>query len=63
MIIFVLLPYKHVQKFPLTVNHCLTYSILLFQVAQKQQQLDVAKKELKEAKKEHKKGGTEKTRK
>ncbi|XP_038828889.1 DNA topoisomerase 1-like isoform X2 [Salvelinus namaycush] len=32
-------------------------------IAQKQQQLDVAKKELKEAQKEHKKGGTERTRK
>ncbi|KAK6293192.1 hypothetical protein J4Q44_G00366930 [Coregonus suidteri] len=31
-------------------------------IAQKQQQLDVAKKELKGAKKEHKKGGTERTR-
>uniref|UniRef100_A0A8C8HA83 DNA topoisomerase I n=1 Tax=Oncorhynchus tshawytscha TaxID=74940 RepID=A0A8C8HA83_ONCTS len=32
-------------------------------VAQKQQQLDVARKELKDAKKEHKRGGTERTRK
>ncbi|XP_019897155.1 DNA topoisomerase I, mitochondrial isoform X2 [Esox lucius] len=36
---------------------------MLDKIAQKQQQLDVAKMELKEAKKEHKKAGTERTRK
>ncbi|KAJ8010610.1 hypothetical protein DPEC_G00076860 [Dallia pectoralis] len=36
---------------------------MLDKIAQKQQQLDVAKKELKEAKREHKKAGNERTRK